>query len=228
MIKLKELKEFHSKEKSLNMKKLPELKEFLLKEQSLIIMQLKLKLNTFLNKLNKLLLNMNQLKELGKESNIFQLKLKLFTTQNETTTLLNKEKLFKVDIQLLQLIKLELHMSQLKVELELKPSTKLAMSQLHHKLFTDKPNTLLEDKLNMLQEDNQDIQLDNKSDILLDKPDILLDKHTLLDPLMLLEVKLPMLLEDQELEDKQFTNNPKLEVMLLVEVELDNIEIDLL
>lgn len=52
-----------------------------MKEQSLIIMQLKLKSNISLNKSKKLLLSTNPLKEHGKESNIYQLKLKSSTTQ---------------------------------------------------------------------------------------------------------------------------------------------------
>lgn len=90
MTKLKELKESHSKEKSLNTTKSLEMKEFQLKKSLPIIMLSKLKLNTFLKKLKKLLLNMNQLKKFGKEFNIFQLKLKLFTILKEITMLLHK------------------------------------------------------------------------------------------------------------------------------------------
>lgn len=50
MIKSKESKEFHMKEKSLNIKKSLELKEFQFKELLLIIMQYKLKLNIFQKK----------------------------------------------------------------------------------------------------------------------------------------------------------------------------------
>jgi hypothetical protein len=63
---------------------------------------------------------MNQSKESGKESNIFQSKLKLSTTQKEITTSHNKEKLSK---EVTLNIKVPL-MSQAKVELELKLYTK--------------------------------------------------------------------------------------------------------
>jgi hypothetical protein len=100
MIELKGLKEYPSKDKSLNMKKLFTTKEFQLKELLLIIMQLKLKSNTFLNKLKKLSLNTNQLKELGKEFNIYQLKLKLFTILKEKNMLLDKDNTLRVELQL--------------------------------------------------------------------------------------------------------------------------------
>ena len=100
MIKLKESKESHSKEKLLNMKKLFITKEFQLKELLLIIMQLKLKSNIFLNKLKKLSLNTNQFKELGKEFNIYQLKLKLFTILKEKNMLLDKDNTLRVELQL--------------------------------------------------------------------------------------------------------------------------------
>ena len=113
MTKLKESKEFHMKEKLLNTMKLFIMKEFQLKELSQIIMLLKLKLNIFQRKFKKLLLNMNQLKRPGKEFNIFQLKLKLFTIQKEKNMLLDKEdNTFKLDMlrdqlsKYLQLIKL--------------------------------------------------------------------------------------------------------------------------
>jgi hypothetical protein len=63
---------------------------------------------------------MNQLKESGKESNIFQFKLKLFTTQKEITTSHNQEKLSKGDTLN---TKVPL-MSQAKAESELKLYTK--------------------------------------------------------------------------------------------------------
>lgn len=69
MIEFKESKESHTKKKLSNMNKLFTLKESQLKELSLIIMQLKLKLNTFLKKSRKQLLSMNLWKELGKEFN---------------------------------------------------------------------------------------------------------------------------------------------------------------
>ncbi len=79
MIEFKESKEFLLKDKLLNMKKLFITREFQLKEQLLIIMQSKLKLNIFQKKYKKLLLNTSQYKKLGKEFNIYQFKLKLFT-----------------------------------------------------------------------------------------------------------------------------------------------------
>lgn len=91
MIKLKEWKEFHMRERLFNMKKLQELKEFQSKELSLTIMQFKLKLNIFLNKLKRLLSNMNQLRGHGKEFNIYPLKPKLFTTQRDKNKLSVKE-----------------------------------------------------------------------------------------------------------------------------------------
>ncbi len=90
MIKLKELREFHSKEKLLSMKKSLELKESPSKEPSPTIMPLKLKSNTFLKKLKKLLSSMNQLKESSKEFNTYQLRHKLFTIQKGITTLQDK------------------------------------------------------------------------------------------------------------------------------------------
>lgn len=90
MTKSKELRESHSRDKLLNMNKSPELKEFQLKGPSLTIMPLRLKLNIFRKKLKRLSLNMNQLREHGKEFNICQLKHKLFTTQKGTTTLQDK------------------------------------------------------------------------------------------------------------------------------------------
>lgn len=82
------------------MKKFTELNEFQLRESLLITMQLKLKLNTFLSKLRKLLSNMNQLKELGKEFNTCQLKPKLFTTQREKNMYQLEEDIFKQVTQL--------------------------------------------------------------------------------------------------------------------------------
>jgi hypothetical protein len=105
MIELKESNEFHSKDKSLNMKKLFIMKEYQFKEQLLIIMQSKHKSNIFLKKLKKLLFNINLLKELGKEYNIYQFKLKLFTTLKEKNMLLVKEvNIFKVELLLSELL----------------------------------------------------------------------------------------------------------------------------
>lgn len=209
MIKSKELKESHSKEKLLNTKKLLEPKESQSKELSPTIMPLKLKSNTFLNKSNKPSLNMNQLKESGKEFNIFQLKLKLFTIQKEITTsrvqvntskpdTLNQQE----DILLINKVPPTFH---LKVESELKPFTKLGMYQFLDQLL-DKEDLLVEVKLNMLLEV---------------KHNMLLDQLILLELPTLPPVK-PTLLEEVELEEKMFTELPKPEVMLLEEVELDN------
>ena len=102
MTELKELKEFPMKERLLNMMKWQLLIESQFKGPLPIIMLLKPKFNIFLKKSKKLLLNMNQLKELGKEFNISQLKPKLFTTQKEKNMLLEvmltQEVLFLVAI----------------------------------------------------------------------------------------------------------------------------------
>ena len=90
-IELKELKEFHSKEKLSNTRKSSITKESQLKEQLLITMQLRLKSNISQKKLKKLSSNTSQLKELGKEFNIYQLKHKLFTIPKEKNMLLAKE-----------------------------------------------------------------------------------------------------------------------------------------
>jgi hypothetical protein len=235
MIKLKESKESHSKEKLLNMKKLQELKEFHMKELSPTIMPLKLKLNTFLKKSNKPSLNMNQLKELGKEFNISQLKPKLFIIQKEIITSHKQEKSSKVDILPHQPpINKVPPTFQLKVELELKLFTKLDMSQLLLKLFMDKTSdTPPEDKsdipleVNILLEVKSDIPLEVNTplEVKLDKPHTPLEDNMSQDQLTLPD-KPPMLLEVAELEEKLFTDNPKLEVTLLEEVESDNIEFD--
>ena len=219
----------------LNMKKFQELKEYQSKELLLIIMQLKLKLNIFLKKSNKLSLNMNQLKEHGKEFNISQLKLKLFTIQNETITSLNQENLSKVDIlNHHQLIKLVLLMYQPKAELELKQFIKLVMSQPHPKVLMDKLNILMVDKLNnMLLVDKLNILPVDKL-VGIQAAKLVVDIQAaklvvdILDKPMSQADKINTLLEDQELEGKQFTKLLKLEVMLLEDQELDNIEFDLL
>lgn len=69
------------------MNKLLSMKEFQFKELLLIIMQLRLKLNTFLEKLNKLLSNISLLKEHMKEFNISLSKLKLFIIPKEKNML---------------------------------------------------------------------------------------------------------------------------------------------
>lgn len=111
-IKSKKSKEFHTKDKLLNINKSEELFRSQLKELLLIIMQLKLKSNTFLKKLKRLLSNMNQSKELGKESNISQFKLKLFTTLREKNMLPALEDISKplaiLELLLLMLVTLEL------------------------------------------------------------------------------------------------------------------------
>ena len=87
----RELRESHMKEKLLNTKRSSTAKEFQLKGPSQTTMQLKPKLNTSPRKLNRLLLNTNPSKGLGKEFNISLLKLKLSTTQNEKNMLPDKE-----------------------------------------------------------------------------------------------------------------------------------------
>lgn len=104
MTESRELKEFLMRKKLLNMKKLFILKESQLKELSLIIMLLKPKSNTFQRKLKRPLLNMSQLKEPGKEFNIYQLKLKLSTTLREKNMLLDTEELSIKELLRLDLI----------------------------------------------------------------------------------------------------------------------------
>ena len=100
MTEFRELKESPSKEKSLNTKKLPSMIESQLKELSLTIMLSKLKSNIFLKKLKKLLLNMNQLKGLGKEFNIYLLKLRLFTILNVKDMLLDLDNIILLELML--------------------------------------------------------------------------------------------------------------------------------
>ena len=231
MIKSKESKEFHSKEKLLNMKKSPEPKEFQLKELSLTIMQLKLKLNIFQNKSNKLSLNMNQLKEFGKEFNIYQLKPKSFTIQKEITTFQAKENTSKLDtLKVDQSNKEDIQPTNkvpptfhLKVELELKLFIKLDMSQLEDQLL-DREDSFQEVKLNMFQEVNMLMEVKAHTPL---EVNILLDKLNMFqDLLILLELLTPLvkhtLLVEVELEEKMSIELPKLEVTSLEEVELDN------
>lgn len=195
------------KDKLLNTKKSPELKESQSKELSQTIMQFKLKSNISQKKLNKLSLNTNQLKEFGKEFNIFQLKLKLFTIPKEITTSRAQVNIFKLDMlkelldtkPLINKVQLTFH---LKVELEPKLFIKLVMFQLEDQLL-DKEVLFLEVKLNMFQEDNPNMSLD--------KLNMFPDQHIQLE-LLILQVKLTLLVE-VELEDKTFTELLKLEVM---------------
>lgn len=113
MIKWKEYKEYPMKEKLPNINKYIILKESQLREQSLIIMLLKLKSNTFQRKSNKLLSNMNQLREPGKEFNIYQLRLKLFTIQREKNTSQAQADTFKPATPLAQLLSTQQHYLQL-------------------------------------------------------------------------------------------------------------------
>ena len=195
------------KDKLLNTKKSPELKEFQSKEQSPTIMQFKLKSNIFLKKSNKLSLSTSQLKEFGKEFNIFQLKLKLFTIQKEIITSRAQVDIFKLDmlkelldiIPLINKVQLTFH---LKVVLEQKLYIKLVIPQLEEQLL-DKVALFLEVKLNMSQVANLNM--------LQDKLNTFPDQHIQLE-LLILQVKLT-LLEEVELEDKTFTELLKLEVM---------------
>ena len=86
------------------------MKEFLYKELSLIIMQYKLKLNTFLKKLRKLSFNMSQSKESGREFNIYLWKPKLSTTLKEKDTLLDQDmstdRLFILEVLIMLEVKL--------------------------------------------------------------------------------------------------------------------------
>lgn len=195
MIKSKESKESHTKEKLYNTNKSPELKESQSKEPSLTIMPSKPKSNTFPNKSNKPSSNMNQSKESGKEFNISQLKLKLFTTPKEITTSQVKvdtskpdtlKEVNKVDIlplpPLTNKVPLTFHP---KAESELKP-TKLDTSQLEDQLSDKDNHTLLVDKLNMFK------------DLLILLPTLPEDK--------------PMSLEAVESEEKTSTELLKLEV----------------
>lgn len=109
MIKSKEYKEFPMKEKLPNINKYIILKEFQLREQSQIIMLSKLKSNTFQRKSNKLLSNMNQLREPGKEFNTYQLRLKLFTIQREKNTSQAQADTFKPATLLAQLLSTQQH-----------------------------------------------------------------------------------------------------------------------
>ena len=83
MTELKGFREFLMKDRLSNMNKLFIQSESQFKELLQTTMPLKLKFNIFLNKFKRLLLNMNQSKEHGKEFNIYQLRLKLFTIQKE-------------------------------------------------------------------------------------------------------------------------------------------------
>ena len=191
-IKLKQLKESHTKEKSLNTKKFIELKEFHSKEPSLIIMQLKLKSNIFQKKLNRLLLNMNQSKKLGKEFNIYQSKLKLFTTQKEITTSLKKANILK-PVMLKDTLIIMFH------TLIIMSSNQFNTSMLFTTLITFQFNTL--NTFNMQVQFTTEDQLfmeeaiSTEPPLILPHQFILQDKHTPLELNMLLEVN--MLLEDK-------------------------------
>jgi hypothetical protein len=195
------------KDKSLNMKKSPELKEFQSKEPSPTITQFKHKSNIFQNKSNKLTLSMSQLKEFGKEFNIFQLKLKSFTIQKEIIMSRAQVDIFKLDmlkelLDIKPLINKVQLTSHLKVVLEQKLYIKMVMPQLEEQLL-DKEALFLEVKLNMFQVVNLNM--------LLDKLNTFPGQHIQLE-LLIQQVKLT-LLEEVELEDKMFTELLKLEVM---------------
>lgn len=206
MIELKESKEFHSKDKSLNIKKLFIMKEYQFKEQLLIIMQLKHKSNIFLNKSKKLLFNINLLKELGKEYNIYQFKLKLFTTLKEKNMLLVKEvNIFMVELPLL------VPLALLVAILPLEPLDTLLLEQLDiplvHMLFlVQLPIKLIQlAQLLLLAMFQVDLELEVLlMELLVVKLDILQSLHQVLLPITLLEVELElvdMLLVDTQLED---------------------------
>jgi hypothetical protein len=206
MIELKESKEFHSKDKSLNIKKLFIMKEYQFKEQLLIIMQLKHKSNIFLNKSKKLLFNINLLKELGKEYNIYQFKLKLFTTLKEKNMLLVKEvNIFMVELPLL------VPLALLVAILPLEPLDTLLLEQLDiplvHMLFlVQLPIKLIQlAQLLLLAMFQVDLELEVLlMELLVVKLDILQSLHQVLLPITLLEAELElvdMLLVDTQLED---------------------------
>jgi len=182
-------------------------------------MPLKLKLNTFQRKSKKQSLNTNQSKESGKEFNIYQLKLKLFTTQNETTTSHNQEKSSK-----------EVTLNHIN-----RPLTFQAKVELEPKQFT-KLDTFHLDKPLMLPPDT------NKEDIL--KADIKEDTFkeeatsTTTELPTLMELTLPEEVESDN-KDRPYTpplepdkDKPSTELLvltedtLLEEVELDNKTID--
>lgn len=141
MIRSKELKEFHMKDKLLNMMRLFIMKEFQLKELSQITMLLKLKLNIFQSKFKKLLLNINQFKKHGKEFNIFQLKLKLFTTQKEKSMSKDKDNIFR-----LVMLKEEANNRYLQL-------IKLHQSLLNHLMLQEQPQTMfLEEEITSVEE----------------------------------------------------------------------------
>ena len=198
------------KEKSLNMKKSPELKESQSKEPSLIIMPLKLKSNTFQRKLKRPSLNTNQLKEFGKEFNIYQLKPKLFTTQKETTTLPDKANTLKLVTLKEDMPLLVPPTFQLKAESEQKLFTKPVTFQSHHQLFKDQ----LSDKEDLFR-----VTLNTLLDQLMPKPTAP-DQSTL--PVKLTLLDKPTLLEEVESEEKTFIDNHKLEATSPVEVESGN------
>ena len=159
---------------------------------------------------------MNQSKESGKEFNIYQLKLKSFTTQKETITFRAKANTSKPVTLKEDMPPLVPPTFQAKVELELKLSTKPVTFQSHHQLskaqLLDKEDSS-KVPLNMLL-DQLMLKLTAPAQfILLVKP-TLLDKLTPLDKLMSLE--------EVESEEKTSTDNHKLEAMLPVEVESDN------
>lgn len=177
----------------------------------------------------------NQLKQSLKEFNIYQLRPKSFTTQNNLTSS-HKENTSKQDMPKATSNKLPL-MYQPKVESELKLFTKLVMSQSTVLSANMLDNMSLVDKLNMPLEVNMSLEVNNTSpevntllevklNILLEvKPNTPpantpLESHNT--PLVKLNTLLDnTLLEVVESEEKLFTEPLKLEVMLLEAVESD-------
>ncbi len=249
MIKLKEFKEFHFNGKLLSMKKSPELKEFQSKEQSLTTTLSRHKFNTFLRRLRRQLSSMNQSKESGKEYNIYQSRHKSFIIQKGITTLLVKVNISVLVMLKVDTLQLEPLMFHLKAESEQKLYTKLDLFHPHQMSFKDQlsgkdlykePLNMVLEPLNMVLEplmeilltvqdqstrlDSKDIPLLGNKVTPLDNKDIppLDNKATPLPDNKIIQLDIPMSLEEVESEAKLFTNNHKLEPMLLEEVESDN------
>lgn len=228
------------------MKKSPELKESPSKEPSPTTTLSRHRSNTFLRKLRRQLSSMSQWKECGKECNTYQWRLKSFTIQRGITTLLGKVNTSEVAMLRVDTRQLEQLMSRPKAESELKPFTKPAMSHPHHLSFKDPlsgrdlskgpPNMALDMEPpltpqgqfildNNLTQANKDTPLDSKDTpppaTLLNSKDIPPDIKDIPRGNKDIPLDRPTSLEAVESEEKMFTDNHKL-VMLLEEVESDN------
>ena len=171
MIESKELTEFPIKEKLLSMRRLFIIKEFLSRGPLPITMPLKHKSNISPKKSKKLLLNTNQLKELGKEFNISQLKPRSSIILNAICMLQGKEEdifnlaMYKEGQELAKELPMDLDL-----ELEAIPQLRLLMDQQRH--------TRLEGTTQLEEPTQEDIALEVTA-----QEDILLHKaiHTLLE-----------------------------------------------